>query len=90
MQKSWQTHLDTVDVGLDVASLVQIYNMHRAEELATFRKCCRSDPIQDLLTCRAPPQTLSLSVAVDCLNVQEKQSRSHSLCYSEEKTVQLH
>lgn len=44
-----KTNLDTVNVRLDVAGLVQIENVHRPEERTPLRERCGPDPTYDLL-----------------------------------------
>jgi len=78
---SLKTHLDTVDMGFDVASFVQIQNMKWAEEVTALGKRYRTDTVQHLLTCWPPLPTLSLSVAVNCL-YEEAQGKRESALWS--------
>lgn len=64
------TYLDTVDVRLDVASLVQIQNVYRPKDLTTLRKRYRSNTIQDRLARCPPAHTLGLPVPMNSLNIE--------------------
>lgn len=64
-----ETYLDTVDVRLDVASFVQVQNVHRPEERAPLGERHGSHAAQHLLGRCPPPHTLGLSVPVNSLNV---------------------
>lgn len=66
-----ETYLDTVNVRLDVASLVQIQNVYRPKELTPLRKCYRSNTIQEFLTHCPPTHTLGLTVPMNSLHMGE-------------------
>lgn len=68
-RKTIETYLNAVNVRLDVASLVKIYDVHRPQQWTACRECCRTDTIQDLLARWLPPQTLSLPVSMNSLKV---------------------
>lgn len=63
-----KTHLYAVNVGFNVAGLVQVKNVHGPKESATLGKSYWSNPIQDLLARGPPSCTLGLTVAMNCLN----------------------